>query len=201
MRVSTPGVEVDPGPGHGGRESAQPFPLPHRMAAFLHLTPGHQAELGHHFRPHFSIFCQVAVVLELEDCGLGLGAEHAVYLAGVEPKGVEPGLELGDVLSSVHGPPEEQEPVAEAISRLPQGAPGVRPDDPVDVESLRLLERRHRGLRPRPKAGAGVRAGIVPQGAQAVLDVSDRVPFIAEAIEPHAHMVAGAECLTALGRG
>jgi hypothetical protein len=75
-------------------------------------------DLGYHTRPTFSIFCQVAVALELEHGALGEGAEDTVHLAGVEPQRAETGLELRDVLAPNHRPAEKEDPVAESIPRF-----------------------------------------------------------------------------------
>ncbi len=94
MGIPTTCVEIDPGPGDGGWEATKPFSFTHRLPALLHLAPCHQMDLGDHLRACLSIFCQVAVVLELDDGLFGLGPEDPVDLAHVEAERAETGLDL-----------------------------------------------------------------------------------------------------------
>ena len=87
----------------------------------------------------------------------GLGSEDPVDLAHVEAERVEAGLESRDVFAPHHRSSEEEHPVTEAVAGLVERAPGVGPDDAVDVESLGLLEFLHRRLcayRRRHEAGS-----------------------------------------------
>src|SRR3990172_11784119 len=101
-------------------------------------------DLGDHLRPRFSIFCQAAVVLKVEDRLFGLRAEDPVDLSHIEAERAERGLDLGDVLPAHHGPTEEEHSIAQAVTRLVEGAPGVRAHYPVDVEAPCLLKAPHR---------------------------------------------------------
>jgi hypothetical protein len=75
-------------------------------------------DLSDHLGPRFSIFCQISIVLELDHRRLGDWAENAVDLPRVEPKGAEPGLELGNVLTAHHGAAKEEHSITEAITGL-----------------------------------------------------------------------------------
>jgi hypothetical protein len=139
-------------------------------------------DLGHHFGTRLSIFCQVAIVLELDHCFLGLGPEDAVDLADIETKGAESGLELGDVFAAHHRTAQEQHPVTEAITGFVEGPPRVGTNYAVDVEPPGPLEFPHRLDGARCERGRSVSAAGKPEGVEPLLDVPDRCSFVTYAI-------------------
>ena len=74
-----------------------------------------------------------------------------------------------------------EQPVAGAVTRLHQRAPGLWPTDAVHVQAPSLLERSHRGFgalaeEPRPVGG-----GVDPDARQPRLEVADRFADVAPA--------------------
>src|SRR5690606_6836955 len=183
------GVDEHADADDGGGPGPEPLQLPDGLAAGPQRGPGDQAELGYDLGADHSIFCQVAVALELEDGALRVGAEDAVDLPGVETQPVEAALELGDVVAPQHGAAEEEEAVSQAISGFVQGAPGVGADDPVGVQPPAALELQDRLAGALPELPAGVGATGQAERGQPVLDVTDRFAGVPLAVQAHSGMV------------
>jgi hypothetical protein len=87
-------------------------------------------------------------------------------------------LELRHVVTPQHGSPAVEEAVAHPETRLHQRVPGLGPTDAVDVQAPQPLEGLERGPGARPKDTVGVDGRAREDGAQAVLDVRDRVTTV-----------------------
>ena len=67
----------------------------------------------------------------------GVGAEDAVFVAGVEAERVEAALELDDVVAAQHRAADVEHPVAEAEAALDQRGPRLAAADAVDAQRSR----------------------------------------------------------------
>ena len=75
-------------------------------------------------RPTEAVNGQTTVALEFPQGTVGVGPEDPVDPAGIEPQASEMLLELGNVVTSGHGPGQVQQSIAQRKARLNQCRPG-----------------------------------------------------------------------------
>ena len=82
--------------------------------------------------PEDPVAPEARVPLELGERAGGVGAEDAVFLAGIEAERVEAALELDDVVAAEHGAADVEHPVTEAKTALDQRGPRLVTADTID---------------------------------------------------------------------
>ena len=156
------------------------------MAQGLALTDGGDRTLGQTAdavelfeggRTEHTVGGQTGVALELGQRAGGVVTEDAVLTAGVETEGIEPALQLEDVVAAEHGGAAVEQAVAEAVAALDEGRPGLRTADPVDPQAAVLLEGPHGG-RGGAAEGAGLHTRQVEtERGEPALEIADRLAF------------------------
>jgi hypothetical protein len=142
-------------------------------------------DFSDHLGTHPPIFCQVSIVLKVDHRGLGLRPVRPIDLSRVESERIETRLQLGDVLASHHGAPHEDDSIAEPVTGLVQGPPGVGPDYTVGFQAFRLLEFDDCTPSAVTEAGTGVRGGLESESSQPILDIANSWALITDPIETH----------------
>ena len=95
--------------------------------------------------PHTPSAVMAVLRWKCSSASFGPGPEDAVDPAGVEARGAEVSLELGDVVAAQHRRGDIQQPVAEPVAGLDQRRPGLLPQTP-SARRPRLLEGAHGAL-------------------------------------------------------
>jgi hypothetical protein len=142
-------------------------------------------DLGDHLGTNPSIFCQMSIVLKVDHRGLGVRPVRPIDLSRVEAERIESRLQLGDVLASHHGTPHEDDSIAEPVSGLVQGPPGIGPDYTVGFQPFRLLEFDDGATSAVTETGTSVRAGLESESSQPILDITNGGALITDPIETH----------------
>ncbi len=109
----------------------------------------------------------------LERAG-GVGAEDAVFLAGVEAERVEAALELDDVVAAQHRAADVEHAITEAEAALDQRGPGLAAADAVDSQRSVFLERPKFTLRGRTEAPELLGRDRMSERDEPLLEVPDR---------------------------
>jgi hypothetical protein len=94
-------------------------------------------------------------------------------------------LKLGNILSAHHWATEEQDSITETVSRFVEGTPGVGPDDPVAIKTLRLLKGGDGFSGAFAEDRPGIGARFEAKGGESVLDVSDSGALVTHPVQTH----------------
>ena len=124
--------------------------------------------------PEDAVDGETGVALELGQRPRGQVAEDPVDPTGVEAERAQPQLEVGHVVTALHGRTAEQETVTEPETGLDQGVPRLRTADAVDPQATQVLECFHGGTGAVPEDPIRVEdTAPAEDGGQPVLDVRD----------------------------
>jgi hypothetical protein len=110
----------------------------------------------------------------------GLQAEYAIYPAGVEAERRQTTLQVRDVVSSEHGLPLVEKPIAELQSGFDQGSPRLRAEYAIYPETTCILESLYSSASARSVVAEPVGERVEAERRQTTLDVSHVLAVLAE---------------------
>ena len=99
--------------GDAAGERPEPLTLSNTRAPLLQRGQRHQLQFFGHGRSSKPILGHMPICLEIKESGQSVRAEYPVHFAGVEAKGVESALQVGDVVAAEHRQPMVQQPIAQ----------------------------------------------------------------------------------------
>ena len=134
-------------------------------------------------------------MLEVAQGPLCIRPKDTVDLPRVEAEVVQPALQFGDILAPCHRPAVVEEAVTEHVAGFVQRAPGVGTDDPVGIETPRLLEATHGINRHLSITALWVPVGRESERAEARPDIAHCFAGVTQSIEPHRRIVTGSSGL------
>jgi hypothetical protein len=129
---------------------------------------------------HDGVDGQAGIALEVGQGARGAVAEYPVDPARIEAQGAQALLQVGHVVTPLHRRAPVQEAVAQPEPGLDQGVPRLLAADAVHPEPPQVLERLQRGARPGAEEAVGIDGRPGQDGGQAVLDIRDRLPGVAQ---------------------
>jgi hypothetical protein len=172
------------------REVAQPFALSHPFATLFVGGAIDELELAGNARATYSIFCQAAVPLEVQQTLQGVGPEDAIRLASFKSKSIEGVLEGGNIVAAHHWQSVIEKSVAESVPGFDENPPCLRSYDAVGGEALGALELTHRRCRGLPVLAGMIGIARATKARQPQLNVDYGFAGRALVIQPHDVIVA-----------
>ena len=184
------GIDVHPLSGNGWRQRRKPLALPHALTPWLRRRPRHEVQLADHLaarrsRPRPCAGCPGSRA-RLAECR----ARRCRRPCRRRNPGVEPALQLGDIVAADHRHPVVEHAVAKREAWRRRGyatCRGQRCRRRGDRGPLETSATAWRVASPKTPLRSSVGA---PERREPVLDVPDRLSFVTESIEPHGSIVS-----------
>ena len=128
--------------------------------------------------------------IQIEQGTQSVRPENPVDLSGVEAKGVELTLQIGDVVTADHRHSVIEQAIPKPVPGIDEDTPGVGSDNPVAGKALGALEVADCGGGGGPKDGCTVGSALEAERGKPALDIPDRLALVTFTIEPHGPIVA-----------